>query len=150
MSYTYLHFTDVDKTPLAEDHDPMFPSAARVLNYIQTLHNRHSDYLVLNTTLERAVKQGNEWRLTLRRADKETDYWYEESFDALVVATGIYSVPRIPDIPGLRDYNRSFPGRALHSKYFRSVEGFKDRVSLAHSGLRREGTLTIRTNSQSW
>ncbi|CAH0002490.1 unnamed protein product [Clonostachys byssicola] len=125
MSYTYLHFSDVDKTPPAEDHDPMFPSAARVLKYIQTLHSRHLDYLVLNTTLEQAVKQDNEWLLTLRRADTETDYWYTETFDALVVATGIYSVPRIPDIPGLRDYNRNFPGRALHSKYFRSVQVFK-------------------------
>ncbi|KAM5345330.1 hypothetical protein ACJ41O_011192 [Fusarium nematophilum] len=121
MSYTYLHFSEVDQTPPSQDADPMFPSAARVLKYIQKLHERHSDSLVLNTSLERATKHNSKWALTLRRSDPEGDYWYEESFDALVVARGIYWVPKIPSIPGLRDYNRAFPGRALHSKYFRSV-----------------------------
>ena len=129
MSYTYVHFSQVDKTPPVEDTDPMFPSAARVLRYIQTLHARHADFLVLNTTLERASKRDSKWVLTLRRSERDEDYWYEESFDALVVATGIYWVPKIPSIPGLQEYNRNFPGRALHSKYFRSVQAYKDKVS---------------------
>lgn len=129
MSYTYVHFSQVDKTPLAEDTDPMFPSAARVLKYIQTLHARHADFLVLNTTLERASKEDSKWVLTLRRSESDDDCWYKESFDALVVATGIYWVPKIPSIPGLKEYNRNFPGRALHSKYFRSVQAYKNKVS---------------------
>ncbi|KAF5005947.1 hypothetical protein FDECE_7645 [Fusarium decemcellulare] len=130
MSYTYVHFSEVDKTPPAEDPDPMFPSAARVLKYIQALHARHSDCLVLNTTVERAFKGDAKWNLTLRRSDPDTDYWYQESFDALIVASGIYWVPKIPSIPGLREYNQKFPGRALHSKYFRSVDAYKERVVL--------------------
>lgn len=129
MSYTYVHFSQVDKTPPTEDTDPMFPSAARVLKYIQTLHARHADFLVLNTTLEQASKKDSKWVLTLRRSETDEDYWYQESFDALVVATGIYWVPKIPSIPGLQEYNRNFPGRALHSKYFRSVQAYKDKVS---------------------
>ncbi|KAF4983282.1 hypothetical protein FZEAL_1267 [Fusarium zealandicum] len=125
MAYTYLHFSQVDQTPSSEDTDPMFPSAARVLKYIQTLHSRHADFLVLNTSLEQARKNGDQWILTLRRSEVEDDCWYEESFDALVVATGIYWVPMIPSIPGLKEYNRVFPGRALHSKYFRSVNTYK-------------------------
>ncbi|RSM14332.1 hypothetical protein CEP52_001348 [Fusarium oligoseptatum] len=128
MSYTYVHFSQVDKTPPAEDTDPMFPSAARVLKYIQTLHARHADFLVLNTTLERASKKDSKWFLTLRRSEPGEYYWYEESFDALVVATGIYWVPKIPSIPGLKEYNRNFPGCALHSKYFRSVQAYKNKT----------------------
>lgn len=128
MSYTYVHFSEVDKVLPADDSDPMFPSAARVLSYIKALHSRHEEHLVLNTAVEKTEKRDSEWVLTLRRSGPETDYWYQESFDAVVVATGIYSVPKIPSIKGLVEYNWAFPGRALHSKYFRSTRPYKNKV----------------------
>ena len=43
-----------------------------------------------------------------------------ETFDYLVVATGHFSVPNVPEFPGMRQ----FPGRILHSHDFRSAKEF--------------------------
>jgi cation diffusion facilitator CzcD-associated flavoprotein CzcO len=83
-----------------------------------------------NTTVEHAEKRGNTWTLTLRKAaPKSTEnHWWQESFDALVVATGHFSIPYLPQIPGMLEYHEQFPGRIKHSKHFRSVDEFKGKV----------------------
>jgi cation diffusion facilitator CzcD-associated flavoprotein CzcO len=50
-----------------------------------------------------------------------------EIYDAIVVASGHYSTPFIPKIPGIGDWNQAFPGTISHSKYFRKPEAFVDK-----------------------
>jgi cation diffusion facilitator CzcD-associated flavoprotein CzcO len=57
-------------------------------------------------------------------------------FDAVVVASGHYNMPRVPDIPGLQEWKRSFPDRVMHSKGYRSPVQFKNkRVLLIGAGV---------------
>lgn len=52
--------------------------------------------LVLNTAVENVRRlKGDRWQLTLRRHDValQVDDWWQETFDALIVAGGHYSVP---------------------------------------------------------
>ncbi|KAJ4293517.1 hypothetical protein N0V90_008800 [Kalmusia sp. IMI 367209] len=49
------------------------------------------------------------------------------TFDTVVVASGHYHAPRIPDIPGLAEMKRLFPTRIKHSKGYRTPEPFKHR-----------------------
>ncbi|KAI1080161.1 putative dimethylaniline monooxygenase [Whalleya microplaca] len=62
------------------------------------------------------------WKLTLRKYDsaRHVDVWWEEVFDAVVLANGHYSVPYIPPVPGLSTYIAHFPNRVTHSKTYRS------------------------------
>lgn len=92
--------------------------------------NGNDKFLELGTTVERAVKEGDEWVLTLRKEGPGKDYWWREWFDALVVATGHYNIPWFPDIPGLVEYDERFPGRIMHSKHFRSAHKFKGKVRM--------------------
>jgi ACS family pantothenate transporter-like MFS transporter len=46
-------------------------------------------------------------------------------FDAVVVASGHYHAPRIPDIPGLATSKQQWPTRIQHSKGYRKPEGFR-------------------------
>ncbi|KAK7745086.1 hypothetical protein SLS53_003321 [Cytospora paraplurivora] len=96
--------------------------------------NGNDKLLELGTTVERAVKEGDEWVLTLRKEGPGKDYWWREWFDALVVATGHYNVPWFPDIPGLLEYDERFPGRILHSKHFRSADKFKGKRVIVVGG----------------
>ncbi|KAK3392702.1 thiol-specific monooxygenase [Podospora didyma] len=90
------------------------------------VRNEHDRLLELSTTVEKAEKRDGEWILTLRKENPGRDYWWQERFDALVVATGHYNVPWLPDdIPGLLEYGTRFPGRIVHSKHFRGGEQFK-------------------------
>ena len=61
-----------------------------------SLH-RTDQFLVLNTTVEdlSRLSKENGWRLVLRRKDsiRRVDVWWEEQFDAVIVANGHYSVP---------------------------------------------------------
>ncbi|KAL4879645.1 hypothetical protein BJY04DRAFT_193314 [Aspergillus karnatakaensis] len=96
-----------------------------ISGYIEGLldRNGYGDLVEFNTTVERAVKDAerDEWVLTLRRAgqDGEGDYWWTETFDALVVASGHYHVPYVPPIPGLKEFAERYPGAVEHAKQYR-------------------------------
>lgn len=116
-----------------ETHGPNTPFRHwKVLRrYIESLLERKGfdDIFSYNTTVERVEKVGAEWKVTLRKAGKHTDYWWVEWFDAVVVASGHYAVPYIPKIEGLEAFEKSRPGSVLHSKYFRGRDQFKGKVS---------------------
>jgi len=59
-------------------------------------------------------------KFTVKVANLPEDSEFEETFDYLVVATGHFSVPNVPQIAGMSD----FPGRILHSHDFRSAKEF--------------------------
>jgi cation diffusion facilitator CzcD-associated flavoprotein CzcO len=90
--------------------------------------NGQDGFVELNTTVERAEKVGGRWVLTLRKEKGGHNYWWREDFDALIVATGHYNVPWLPDIEGLLAWDRKFPGSVVHSKHFRSAEQFRNKV----------------------
>ncbi|KAI1078742.1 thiol-specific monooxygenase [Whalleya microplaca] len=96
----------------------------------------HDKLISFNTTVERAEKQENNWVLTLRKdiPGEGKDYWWQEEFDAMIVASGRYNVPYIPQIPGLVEYEDKYPGSIRHSKHFRGVEEFKDKRVIVVGG----------------
>ena len=144
--YPYLE-TNIDAVPMEFSQEPIpgdqtersiaihgpdtpFRHWEVVRNYIKGLVERrgYEDMVSYNTTVELAEKVGAEWKLTLRCDGKDSDYWWVEWFDAVVVASGHYSVPYIPDIKGLEDFQKVRPGSVLHSKQFRGKEQFKGKV----------------------
>lgn len=75
--------------------------------YLQEYYHLHDmqDVLVLNTTVEDLSRtsngaEENRWQLTLRRYNPEegVDEWWQEVFDAVIIANGQHSVPyvRVP------------------------------------------------------
>ncbi|KAJ5921032.1 hypothetical protein N7466_009358 [Penicillium verhagenii] len=102
--------------------------------YIENYFSSHQTdkYLVTNTTvegiskLESAITSNSQWSLTLRRFHpvNQQDEWWQEDFDAVIIANGHYSVPYVPSVPGLEDYKTIFPDKVIHSKQFRSATDF--------------------------
>ncbi|KAJ5692460.1 hypothetical protein N7462_001883 [Penicillium macrosclerotiorum] len=97
-----------------------------IRKYIEDLftHKGHESLVQYNTTVEQATKDftSQKWTLTLRRTMENnailSDYWWSETFDAVVVASGHYAVPYIPAIPGLEQFATRFPGSVEHTKHF--------------------------------
>ncbi|PMD45541.1 thiol-specific monooxygenase [Hyaloscypha variabilis F] len=108
-------------------HDTPFRHWSVMQRYIQGLvdRNGYQDLVSYNTTVERAEKVGHEWKVTLRKDGAEKDYWWVEWFDAVVVASGHYSVPYVPAIEGLEQFEKLRPGSVMHSKQFRGKEYFQ-------------------------
>lgn len=99
--------------------------------YIASLteRNGYEDHISYSTTVEKAEKVTGEWKLTLRKDGSERDYWWTENFDAVIVASGHYSVPYIPHIKGLDQLQKLRPGSVIHSKHFRGRDLYKGKVS---------------------
>ena len=57
---------------------------------------------------------------------KKDEVLDEEVFDYVVVATGHFSTPNVPEFEGIEN----FPGRVLHSHDFRDAREFKDQTLL--------------------
>lgn len=51
-----------------------------------------------------------------------------QDFDAVVVATGRYNAPNIPDIPGLAAWAERFPDQILHSRQYRHPKPFENKT----------------------
>ncbi|KAL1879053.1 hypothetical protein Plec18167_004350 [Paecilomyces lecythidis] len=126
-------------TPLPEINSPL--SIERLGNsnptrpfpvVAQWLEDLFHDYLHLisfNTTVEKVEKVGDKWTVTLRRKGQlrhgqVQDYWWQEKFDAIVVASGHYNVPFIPDVPGLEEASKAHPNHFEHSKSYRSQNDY--------------------------
>ena len=132
MSYTQYPFPDGISDRLREQYGAESPYRDRELvrEWVEDIfvRNGHDRLLELNTTVERAEKKNGKWLLTLRKETSSKNLWWQEQFDALVVASGHYNIPWVPQIDGLLEYDARFPGRVIHSKHFRDATKFKGKV----------------------
>ncbi|XP_023921999.2 flavin-containing monooxygenase FMO GS-OX-like 9 [Quercus suber] len=67
---------------------------------------------------------GKDLRWVVRSKEKKTEKVVEEVFDAVVVATGHYSQPRLPSIKGMDAWKR----KQMHSHIYRVAEPFHNEV----------------------
>ncbi|KAL8851223.1 MAG: hypothetical protein Q9221_003854 [Calogaya cf. arnoldii] len=123
------------------EKQPLFAGRESVLEYL----NRYADdvrYLIHFHTQVYEVR---------RKIDGDCDRWLvctrdlvsskvsERLYDAVVVASGHFAVPALPDIHGIRAWNMEHPGIITHSKYYRKPDSFKDKkvvvVGNSFSGL---------------
>lgn len=127
---TYLMASVLDPWP--EGTEP-FVSQRRLEQYIQTLAESHGvDAVTLfHTRIDEARKtpDGAKWEIRSVALEKGGDgiQFTEkvQQFDLLVVASGHYNMPRVPDIAGLKDWNVAYPGRVTHSKQYRLSDKYR-------------------------
>ncbi|CAM1501457.1 Fc.00g034410.m01.CDS01 [Cosmosporella sp. VM-42] len=104
-----------------------------VLEYLRDVARIHcvEDKIRFYTRVEAlSKKEGTcHWDIrTSRLVATKTGYKVEGEtwrFDAVVVATGRYGVPRVPDVPGLSTWKRMFPDRVMHAKQYRTPTSFR-------------------------
>ncbi|WP_134322755.1 flavin-containing monooxygenase [Cumulibacter soli] len=94
---------------------PTYLQAAHVLEYLQNYaaHFGIADALTPNTTIESVIREGSRWRVRSAEGDLGV-------YDALVVANGHLTHPRMPEFDG------EFSGRTLHSHDYREPEEFSN------------------------
>lgn len=109
--------------------DTPFRHHSIVRQHVQSLvkRNGYEKLVSYNTTVELAEKVGDEWRLVLRKPNEAggKDEWWEERFDAVVVASGHFNVPYIPHIDGLAEFEQARPGSVKHTKMFRGRDAYR-------------------------
>ncbi|KAK4200502.1 hypothetical protein QBC40DRAFT_326537 [Triangularia verruculosa] len=104
-----------------------------VEHYVQSLAESHgvNAHTIFHTRVDevRKTPDGSKWEVrsvTLEKAGLGVRFIERLSlFDRVVVASGHYNMPRIPDIKGLSVWKASFPSRIIHSKQYRNPERYR-------------------------
>jgi hypothetical protein len=135
MAFTYAPFPEVNSAQSVVRYGANNPTRPWqiIAGYLEDGFKNYRHLLSLSTTVEKTEKLGNEWVLTLRKSGekyrgKHHDYWWQETFDAVVVATGHYNVPNIPAIWGIDEAYKALTHKFEHSKSFRSENHYVGKV----------------------
>lgn len=87
------------------------------------------------TRVELAERTRSGWTLTLRKIEPSADgksakvHWWQEEFDAVLVSTGRYNAPKVPDTKGLQAWARD-PPKVIHSREYRHPEVYANETVL--------------------
>lgn len=139
MSYSKYPFPTTTTPKLLKKYgkDAPFRDRETIREWVEDIfvRNGYEKLVSLDTTVERAEKVDGKWILTLRKEEGGRNLWRQESFDAVVVASGHYNIPWIPQIPGILEFDEKFPGVVGHSKHFRDATKFKGKVCLPDSSV---------------
>lgn len=117
-----MHFAN---TPFPPDTD-LFPSGREVRDYVRAYGHDVEPLVRLRSEVIDAHKEGPSWVVTYRQLDDKqgSAAIKVEQFDALVLATGHYDIPYIPDVPGLHDFAAAHEGVVAHAKAFSVPEAY--------------------------
>jgi thioredoxin reductase len=115
--------------PFADDL-PLFPRHQNVLDYCKQYAEDVTSLIRFGCRVSevRAIKVTQDdghctgWLVTT--VDDETSDPNVREYDAVVVASGHFSVPYIPAIEGIEEWSTSYCGSIMHSKAYRSPDMF--------------------------
>ncbi|KAI4917759.1 hypothetical protein J4E85_009851 [Alternaria conjuncta] len=98
----------------------------------QKRRRRQRDCFMRHLDVRRVTKNGKSWTVETVTLQTDQEGALERrvsvhDFDAVVIASGHYHTPRVPDTPGLAKWKRRFPGRVQHSKSYRRPENAQDK-----------------------
>ncbi|KAE8351279.1 hypothetical protein BDV28DRAFT_162473 [Aspergillus coremiiformis] len=139
----YYHLQNNVPTPLLEvtlDEWPMgTPDTVRHDVVRQYIHDisvkvKAHDATVYGARVTALAKDGTTWRVSWSTPQEDMTSSSCGNFDAVVVASGHYHAPRVPDIPGLAETKRKYGTRVLHSKEYRRPETFTNKTILMIGG----------------
>ena len=130
--YDYLE-TNIPKDIMAHSKKsfsedlPLYPTHQDVLQYLEEYAEdvRHLialQHQVTDVTCERLENEQDLW--TVKTENLVTGEMREAEYDAVVVSNGHYTVPSVPNIVGVRQWNKAYPGVIIHSKAYRRPEDY--------------------------
>lgn len=137
--YDYLE-TNIPKTLMAysdfpfANSLPLFPGHKDVLTYLEEYAEpvKHLIRFETQVTIVQPLpvnemsgdRLAQRWNLVAK--DLTSGVTRYRTYDAIVVAVGHYTVPHIPDIKGIADFNQKYPNVIMHSKAYRRPEDFRN------------------------
>ena len=118
-----LEFADYSFDEHFKQPIPSFPPREVLYDYIlgRAKIAGIRKYIKFNTSVTNVTFDKKKFSVSLLNKKKNTSS--TEFFDYVVVATGHFSVPYIPEYEGMK----SFPGRILHGHDFRDAEEFRNK-----------------------
>ncbi|KXG52892.1 Dimethylaniline monooxygenase, N-oxide-forming [Penicillium griseofulvum] len=142
----YESLTNNVSTPLLQttlnawpEGTPHFVKHHVLKEYIQDTSTKAGvdDITKYGARVTRVYKDGPTWTVhwsTLSNGQDPVEKNESATFDSVIVASGHYHTPLIPNIQGLPEAKTRWPERIFHSKSFRRSEGFEGKNVLLLGG----------------
>ncbi|KAB8236264.1 uncharacterized protein BDW43DRAFT_323986 [Aspergillus alliaceus] len=141
MAFTHTSLPKINSALSIRQYGKSNPSRPfRVVSaYLADLLQEYLHLVSFNTTVEKVEKNGEKWTVTLRRSgqlpdNQPAEYWWQEHFDAVIIASGHYNVPFVPEIAGLDQASNTHPTTFEHSKAFRAADDYVDKTVVVVGG----------------
>jgi trimethylamine monooxygenase len=111
---------------------PSYPPREVLHHYITGRLERSGvrPYIRFNSPVRRVSYYPASGKFAVTAKNLKTDALTTEDFDHVIVASGHFSTPNIPEFPGVE----KFPGRVMHSHDFRSADEFAGKSVLIVGG----------------
>ncbi|WXC54847.1 hypothetical protein SNK03_000826 [Fusarium graminearum] len=107
----------------------LFPRHSVVLQYLKDHAQEITPHISFQTQVLNIDKPRSDhsqpWSVEV--LDLKSNKVIKEEYDAVVVASGHYNDPFIPDITGLTEFDKKYSGVISHSKFYRRPNDFKDK-----------------------
>ncbi len=102
-----------------------YPPRAVLFDYIEGRIEKAKvrDWIRFRTPVRHVAYSADSGKFTVTAHNLIEDREYSEAFDHVVVASGHFSTPNVPDFKGFSSFN----GRVLHAHDFRDALEFKDK-----------------------
>ncbi|XP_042465373.1 flavin-containing monooxygenase FMO GS-OX-like 9 [Zingiber officinale] len=130
----YMEFTDFMFTPVEGRDTRNFPGHRELFLYLKDFARCFglNELIRFNTEVVHVGTAAATGKWIVRSRERRTDdgEFMEEIFDAVVIATGHFSLPRLPKIKGMEEWKR----KQLHSHVYRVPEPFQDEVVVVVGG----------------
>ena len=100
-----------------------YPPRAVILDYLEGRVKKAGvrDWIRFSTSVRFVQYNKDRDNFTVTVHDLASDRMYSEEFDHVIVASGHFSTPNVPEFPGFRSFN----GRILHAHDFRDAMEFR-------------------------
>ncbi|KAF6812586.1 putative flavin dependent monooxygenase [Colletotrichum musicola] len=100
----------------------LFPPHQAVKKYLEDYAEELTPIISLSTQVlsVQKVPSGDRVCWEIETKDLKTGETSKAPFDAVMVASGHYNDPFIPDIRGLAEFDKAHPGSISHSKFYRN------------------------------
>ncbi|SCU80208.1 LAFA_0B08130g1_1 [Lachancea sp. 'fantastica'] len=105
---------------------PLFPVREQVFDYIVDYSKEVEQYVHFNHEVVSLRYNDSQKKYLVSTKNLVTNHSQTEEFDAVVVASGFYDLPYVPDRPGLKEWHAKYPSSVSHAKDFDAPEDYEN------------------------
>jgi dimethylaniline monooxygenase (N-oxide forming) len=113
------------------------PNQKEMFEYIKSYvaYFKLEQYIQFKTRVTNVKSVGERWQIEYKKDDKSE----QRIFDFVIVASGIFSKPNIPKIPGMENFN----GEIIHSSAYKSPHNFENKNVLVIGGANSGAEISV-------
>ncbi|KAK3654178.1 monooxygenase [Elasticomyces elasticus] len=103
----------------------LFPRHGAVLEYIERYADDIRHLIQFRTqVMDVSLTEDEKWTVKTQDVSHRDGEVKTETFDAVIVGNGHFNIPYMPQVRGIEEWSKAYPGSITHSKFYRTPEQY--------------------------